>query len=162
MNRIAVLLLASATVACSHAPPAPQGEEAPVVGPPQVAWKDMTKEQRGRYMKARVLPRFKELMASFAPEHEGEVNCATCHGKSAKDHSFKMPNPDLKVLPATQEGWQHLNEAKGEWVKFMTEKVKPEIAALLGLEPFDFRNPKEGAFGCDNCHTMEQKPQASR
>jgi hypothetical protein len=28
------------------------------------------------------------------------------------------------------------------------------MAALLGLEEIDMRNPKPDAFGCKNCHAM--------
>lgn len=164
MNRVSLVLLlaaASLVVSCSHAPPAPEGEtaadEGPVVGPPDVAWADMTKEQKGRFMKARVLPRFKELMAAFEPEEHEEITCATCHGEGAKDKTFKMPNADLEVLPGSQEGWERLSGAKPEWVKFMNEKVKPEVATLLGLPAFDPASPQEGAFGCGGCHTMEGK-----
>lgn len=169
MHRLAPALLGSlalASISCSHAAPAETAAavdaataEPPLVGPPEVAWKDMSKEQRGRYMKARVMPRMKELLIAFAAEHgQEEINCATCHGEGARDKSFKMPNPDLEVLPGTKEGWDELMQAKPEWVKFMGEKVKPEIAALLGMEPFDPQNPKEGAFGCGACHTMEGGP----
>ncbi len=36
----------------------------------------------------------------------------------------------------------------------MGREVRPRMAALLGLEEIDMRNPKPDAFGCRNCHAM--------
>lgn len=144
----------------SEAPaPAAAGEtatEEPVVGPPDVAWKDMTKEQRGKFMAKVVMPKMKELFVSFDPKTFAEVNCKTCHGDGAVDKTFKMPNPDIEPLPTTPEGFEALSKEKPEVVKFMATQVKPQMAALLGLEEFDPANPKEGTFGCYACHTTEK------
>jgi|CXWL01.1.fsa_nt_gi hypothetical protein len=37
--------------------------------------------------------------------------------------------------------------------KFMKAQVMPQMAALLGLEEFNPKEPKTGTFGCSNCHT---------
>jgi hypothetical protein len=128
----------------------------PVVGPPQVAWKDMTKQQRGKYMRAVVIPKFKELFTAFDAKHFAKVECATCHGQGAPDRGFKMPNPDLYVLPGSQAEWGALMKEKPEWLKFMSEKVKPVMATLLGKEEFDPQNPnKPDTLGCHACHTAK-------
>ncbi len=123
---------------------APEDQE-PVVGPPQVAWKDMTKQQRGKYMARVVMPRMKEVFHAFDDKKFAKVTCATCHGPGAKDRSFTMPNPENFVLPAPAD-FGSLMQEKPEWVKFMAEKVKPEMATLLGLKEFDPQNPQPGTF----------------
>src|SRR5687767_10602138 len=45
------------------------------VGPPQVAWADMTKPQRGQYMAAVVMPKMKALFRSFDEKEFAEMNC---------------------------------------------------------------------------------------
>jgi hypothetical protein len=134
--------------------PPDNGDEA-VVGPPTVAWKDMTKPQKGKFMKAVVLPRMKELFVEFDAEEFAEMDCFTCHGDDADDRKFEMPNPDILVLPANEEGWKKLAGEKGEWLKFMGGKVKPEMAKLLGMPEFNPKDPAPGTFACFNCHQQE-------
>ena len=140
------------------AAPAPGAHaDEPVVGPPQVAWKDMTKEQKGKYMKAAVLPKMKAAFQTFDPDLFAKFNCQTCHGKDAKARGFKMPSPDLFVLPSTPAEFAPLMEKKGKWMKFMGETVKPTMAGLLGLPNYDHKAPVPGAFGCGGCHTAKPK-----
>jgi hypothetical protein len=138
------------------AAPAPAEEES-VVGPPDVAWKDMTKDQRARFMKAVVMPKMKGLFQAFDAKHFEGFTCKTCHGPGLDDKSFEMPNPELPRLPATPEGFQALMKEEPQWVKFMGEQVKPQMATLLGLPEVDPQHPDPGAFGCGNCHASETK-----
>src|ERR1051326_4110926 len=98
MQRFAFALLVVAAAcggsktAASTAATTPDDENAPVVGPPQVAWKDMTEKQRGRYMGKVVMPKMKPLFQQFDPKGFEKFECETCHGKGAEDHTFKMPN----------------------------------------------------------------------
>jgi hypothetical protein len=136
-------------------PAEPPPDDGPVVGPPQVAWKDMDKKQRGRYMVKVVVPAMEPLFKGFDAKRFAEFNCATCHGKGAADQSFKMPNPDILALPGPDrpDDFKPIFEKHPDMVKFMGGKVMPEMAKLLGREPFDYKNPKPDAFGCLNCHT---------
>jgi hypothetical protein len=166
------ILLACALGACATSSPdpassPPPAERAPpppaapppaagdVVGPPQVAWKEMTKEQKGKFMKSVVVPKMKPLFTSFDAEFFPKVDCATCHGKDAKARGFKMPNPELYVLPGTPAEFAEVAQKKPKWVKFMAETVKPQMAALLGLPEFDPKNAQPGTMGCHNCHTVK-------
>src|SRR5689334_179622 len=83
---------------------------AKVVGPPEVAWKDMTKDQKMKFMKAVVNPKMKVAFQKFDPKAFEKFGCATCHGKDGKDREFKMPNPkaDIHPLPDTPEEFQAL------------------------------------------------------
>jgi hypothetical protein len=128
-----------------------------VVGPPNVAWSELDHTQRAKFMERVVLPRMKPLFSAFDAKQFHEVNCATCHGEAAvKDHTFKMPNPTIFVLPATRDGFQALAKDKPEWMKFMSTEVQPEVAKLLGLPELDPAHPSPKAFGCLHCHTSKQ------
>ena len=152
-----MLSCASQSAATTGAPteqqPAPAA--AAPVGPPQVAWADMTKPQRGQYMAAVVMPRMKALFRSFDEKEFAEMNCKTCHGQDAKDRGFEMPNPGLFALPSTQEGWGALAKDKGQWMQFMSQQVKPQMAALLGVKEYEPQNPQPGTFGCNGCHPVK-------
>jgi cytochrome c553 len=133
---------------------------AKVVGPPEVAWKDLTKEQKGRYMKAVVVPKMKVVFQEFNPKLFKDFGCATCHGKEAKAREFKMPNPEIHPLPGTPEKFMAMMKKKPSWerwTKFMGGDVEPTMAGLLGKPVFDPKKPEPGAFGCAGCHTIDKK-----
>lgn len=137
-----------------QAAPAPAAA-APAAEAPQVAWADMTKPQRGKYMASVVMPKMKELFRSFDEKKFAEFNCKTCHGQDAKDRGFEMPNPAMFVLPSSNEGWGALAKDKPEFMAFMSQKVKPQMAALLGVKEYDHQNPQPGTFGCNGCHSVK-------
>lgn len=140
---------------------APDAGAAKVVGPPEVAWKDMTKEQKGKFMKAVIVPKMKVTFQKFDGKKFEKFNCATCHGKDAKDREFKMPNPkaDIHPLPDSAEGFKAMMAKKPDWpkwAKFMGEEVEPQIAGLLGMPVFNPQKPDKDAFGCNRCHTLKK------
>jgi hypothetical protein len=140
----------SATPSTSGAPStsaAPSASAAPA----KVAWKDMTPEQKGTIMKNEVLPKLGDEFKGLDAKHYAEFNCKTCHGKDAKERNFKMPNPSLPKLPADPAGFKTLAEKKPAVMKFMSEKVKPDMAGILGVEQFEPGKNEKG-FGCFNCH----------
>ena len=103
-------------------------------------------------MKKVVLPKMAALFKEFEPEDYAEVRCNLCHGAGAKVGKFDMPNPDLPALGFAN----HLAKERAEKPKvvaFMSKRVVPEMAAALGLKPFD---PVTGTgFGCTGCHTAD-------
>lgn len=137
----AALLVAS----CKSEEPAPAG----------TSWETMTHDQRAAFMKETVLPRMKAAFTTFEHEEFAGMNCATCHGASAKDKTFKMPNPELPRLPTDEAGWNALEAEEPEAMKFMRGTVVPQMAALLGEKPYDPATQK--GFGCFECHTAEAK-----
>lgn len=147
---------APAPASSASAAPAASAEPAKeaVVGPPTVAWKDLTKEQRGKYMNAVVVPKMKELFQAQDPKEYASFGCATCHGKGADAGTFAMPNPDLPVLPGDPAGFQKLDKEHPDMMTFMSTKVKPTMAQLLGKEELDMKAPKPDTVGCGTCHTM--------
>jgi hypothetical protein len=145
-------LLAIVAGACAEttaAAPAPAAAKpAPAA---EVAWPEMNKDQRIDYMKAVVLPRMRQVFTSFNPDRYSKMNCMTCHGDSAADGSFKMPNPRLPKLPTTPDGFKKLAADKPAVMDFMKNEVKPRMAALLGTPEY---NPEtKSGFGCMECHT---------
>src|SRR3569832_350897 len=134
------------------AAPAAAKAEAPAAAPEKakIDWDKMTKVQRKQYMKEVVLPAAKKMFAGFDPKKYSKVTCATCHGADGTGNGkFTMPNPELPKLPKSPDGFKELAEKKPAMMKFMGETVKPQVAALLGLEQWTPQNPKE--FGCIGC-----------
>lgn len=81
------------------------------------------------------------------------MSCATCHGDSATDGTFKMPNPKLPKLPGTPDGFKKLMAERPAVTQFMATKVKPTMAQLLS-EP-EFTPETKSGFGCVQCHTQD-------
>jgi hypothetical protein len=153
---LVVLSIATAARAADTEAPA-----AKVVGPPEVAWKDMTKDQKMKFMKAVVTPKMKVVFQKFDPKKFEKFGCGVCHGKDAKEHEFKMPNPnaDIHPLPDNPQEFQALMAKKADWpkwVKFMKEEVFPQMGGLLHVTMFDPKKPDPNAFGCKNCHTLKK------
>lgn len=162
MRTLALPFFLIVGTACGGSAPPPDAPvtdapltEEKVVGPPDVKWADLEPEQKGKYMKAVVMPRMKALFQEYDDKTFAEFTCATCHGKDAKDQGFKMPSADLFVLPSDEAGFAKLAEEKPGWLRFMGERVKPEMAKLLALPEFDPKNPQPGTMGCYNCHTHQ-------
>lgn len=129
-----------------------------VVGPPQVAWKDMTYDQKHAYMKAAVVPTMKPIFQAFDAKKFRTVNCVTCHGEDGAERKFKMPSNDIHPLPNTKEGFEAKLKTEPTWPKwteFMAQKVEPAMGKLLNIPVFDPKKPVEGAFGCNRCHKLE-------
>lgn len=125
-------------------PPAPVGFEA------------LDHAAKIKVMKQHVIPEMGKEMTKFDKKRWKKVECKTCHGKSAEDGTFKMPNPDL---PKLDESWFGDNPPadKKAILQFMEETMKPHMAKILELPEFDPKNPSAGGFGCLNCHTMGGK-----
>ena len=119
-------------------------------------FKDMNHAQRIYFMEHEVMPQMRPVFVAFDPRFE-KFECRTCHGDGAHAGTFKMPSPQLPVLPGTEEtfmAWVQANPDKGRWAKFMAEQVEPKMAGLLSMKAFDPAT-KTGDFSCGNCHTMK-------
>lgn len=147
-------LLAVAAVACAETTAsAPAPATAPAAGPAkEIAWADMNKDQRLEYMKSVVAPRMKQVFVNFSPDRFGKMNCVTCHGDSATEGTFKMPNPKLPKLPTSPDGFKALAAERPAVMEFMKNEVKPKMAALLGMP--EYTPETKSGFGCMECHTM--------
>jgi hypothetical protein len=121
-----------------------------------IDWKKMSHDEKKDYMKTVVLPRMRKEFRAFDSVRFEKIMCKTCHGDGVANESYKMPNARLPKLPNSAEGWQKLSSSKDSVImKFMSNTVKPKMAELLGVTPFDPKtNPK--GFGCHNCHTLKE------
>ena len=119
----------------------------------------MSDKQKGEFMKKKVVPAMAKTFQEFDAKKYADFGCKTCHGKGADDHSFKMPNPDILALPGPddKEAFKPIYQKNPAMVTFMGGKVMPQMAKLLGAEPFDYKNPKPDAFSCLGCHTQQKK-----
>lgn len=109
---------------------------------PSKAFDDMGPGEKLKYMKEVIQPQMAKTFQAYDGEHYGDFGCPTCHGPGAKDGDFRMPTESLPKLP---EDMTALSTEKPEVMKFMAEKVKPEMGKLLG----------DSEFGCFDCHTKE-------
>jgi hypothetical protein len=150
--RILVLVL----VACQHAStpaPLPPAVPLPPVGPNTMGWPTWSHAQKLAYMTKTVMPAEREIFARFEPLRFADMTCETCHGQSARDHSYKMPNPDLPHIVGGPGGFEELFAKQPETVRFMQRSVGPETARLLGYAPFDMA--QHVGFSCYQCHLRE-------
>jgi hypothetical protein len=146
---------ASAAPSANAAPPAsaaPAAEAAPPSTPGAGDWDKWSHEQKIAYMKAAVMPKMGGLFHDFAPNDVTDPNCTLCHGKAAKEGNFKMPSAELPKLPEPKE-FKALAAKKPKMFEFMLKQVEPQMAALLGEQPFDPKT-KQG-FSCFDCHTRK-------
>jgi hypothetical protein len=128
------------------------------VGPPEVAWKDMTFQQKRAYMKTAVTPTMKPIFRAFDPKKFKTFDCGTCHGEDGADRKYKMPSNDIHPLPGTKEAFEAKLKKEPTWPKwteFMAQKVEPAMGKLLDVPVFDPKKPVEGAFSCAKCHKLE-------
>ena len=132
----------------------PPAEPAEPAEPAKPAWKDMTDDQKKELMKTVVLPNMKPLFQELDPKEFADMKCVHCHGAGAKNDKFDMPNPKLPKLDPKNNFEKHAKK-KPDVLKFMMERVTPEMVKLLNVEPY---NPEtQQGFGCFNCHTMASK-----
>ncbi|HEY5946081.1 MAG TPA: hypothetical protein VIV40_11350 [Kofleriaceae bacterium] len=157
LDHTAARLLATALLfaACGgKSAPATKPGPADVAPPADMAFKDMNADQRMAFMKLTVLPAMKQTFQEFDAKKFADMNCETCHGKAAKDGTFEMPNPDIERLPKPEQFMAYAADPKhAPWVKFMAEKVKPQMAQLLKMSEFDPKT-ETGDFSCGNCHMV--------
>lgn len=108
--------------------------------------------EKMEHMKTVVTPKMKALFQEFDAKEFANFSCGTCHGKGARSGTFKMPNADLPKLDVSDH-FAKETKAHPEMMKFMGEKVVPEMANLLGEAPY---NPEtQTGFGCFGCHTKK-------
>ncbi len=118
-------------------------------GGEQVAWADMSFEQKRDYMRDVVMPRMQTVFQDYDSERFSSFTCATCHGSDAFSVNFRMPNGlaplDPQNIPALFE-----NEETRPMAEFMAGPVEHTMAELLGEQPYDPETQQ--GFGCLNCH----------
>jgi len=157
---LALLLAATSLFACGGSQPAaetPAGPgatpsaEAPaaeVPGGAELVWKDdMSTKDKAEFMKQKVLPAMTKTFQEYDGKKYEKFSCKTCHGKDMK------PKP-VDALPELHMKAGKLAEAdtNPDMVKFMHEKVAPQMADIFGKKPYDPATNQ--GFGCGGCHKM--------
>jgi hypothetical protein len=115
-----------------------------------MGWPTWSHAKKLAYMTAIVLPKEREVFATFEPVRYATMTCETCHGSSARERDYKMPNPDLPHLVGGKQGFVELATKQRETLRFMQAVVVPETARLLGYPPFDME--RHVGFSCYQCH----------
>ncbi|NUO50557.1 MAG: hypothetical protein HOV80_17005 [Polyangiaceae bacterium] len=131
---------------------APTGAATTPPPPEKKGWKDMSFDERKKFMATEVMPAMAKTFQEFDAKHFAKFECVTCHGDAGKGDkaTFKMPNPKLPTLDPKDNFKKHAKQQK--MLDFMMQKVTPQMQQILGLAPFD---PAAGTgFGCGNCHNM--------
>jgi hypothetical protein len=110
----------------------------------------LSHEDKVKFMKTKVMPPMKAAFQKFDPKEFANFTCKTCHGKDPQKSKHEMPNPELPKLDfeALKRG-----EDK-DWVEFMSDVVKPEMAKILGEHEMTQEEPT--GFGCLACHTQKK------
>jgi len=109
----------------------------------------MSKDEQVAFMKKNVVPHMDPVFKANNAERYAKFGCKTCHGPA-----FKKPEEFLPKL-TFKDGNLTAFKEKPEVAKFMAEKVVPEMAAAMGMKPYDPAT-KQG-FGCGGCHTIKMK-----
>lgn len=117
---------------------------------PDVPFDSLDHEQRIQFMKEVVLPTMEPLFKGHDATKYAEFGCKTCHGPSAEQGKFDMPNEGLPKLFGPG-----MAKFKKEDLEWMGKEIKPTMAKLLKQTEYSEANPK--GFGCLECHTMEPK-----
>ncbi len=115
-------------------------------------WQSMSRTERKEYMREVVQPKMQTLFAAYDEKEYGNMKCKTCHKSGDRTGEYKMPDPKLSKLPKSKSGIKTLSQQAPGVMRFMSEQVVPEMAALLGI---DQKNPKT-RYGCTNCHQTQK------
>lgn len=110
---------------------------------------DLPKDKKVEVMMTKVVPNVGKDFKDFDGKRFEKFGCATCHGPKKNQD----PHQVLPKLTLSNGGFEKLQKHKPEMVKFMAEKVTPDMAAALGEKPFDPAT-KQG-FGCGGCHEVK-------
>jgi hypothetical protein len=125
----------------------PASTPEPAAHPAAPSFDSMTKEQKIEHMKTVVTPRLGKVFREADEKHYKDFSCTTCHGAKKED-----PHKFLPKLTLSGGGFEKLTKAKPAVMKFMGEKVVPEMAAAMNEKPYDPAT-KQG-FGCGGCHAV--------
>lgn len=141
-------LAAAALLACGGSKKAPEDASAAYEPQSEIAWKDMSREQRMDWMGLAVFPRMRQLFREQDPEKYEDFSCQTCHGERMEIVDFEMPS-ELFALEKDDTIAQ-ARQYDEPTTDFMVAAVVPAMARLLQMDP-DNVDPRSEA-GCLGCH----------
>src|SRR5262249_8993629 len=140
---------ASSAPAASAASASPATSSSTASPPASGGFASLPKDKKAEIMMTAVSPKVGKVFKEHDAAKYGKFGCGSCHGpqKNQDPHAF------LPKLTFSNGGYEKLSKAKPEMMKFMNEKVVPEMAAALGEKPYDPAT-KQG-FGCMGCHSVD-------
>ena len=158
MRRCLAVLLFPGLLGCASSTPAPEAGTAPKqqsqeieIHGPSKAWATMSFNEKRAYMADSVVGTMAELFEQYDNKRYSGFGCDACHGKNMRETNFAMPSSELPALYATgTEQQKQMVRDKPEMVRFMFNKVLPNMQKLLGAEPWD--DESKTGFSCFNCH----------
>jgi len=141
----------SASESASAAPTESAAPSASASAAAAPSWDQLNHAQRLEVMKTVVVPKLGADFKGFDAKKFDHFGCTTCHGERIKQGNFKMPNPGLPHLSYT-DGFKKERDKHPAMLKFMMDKVEPDMVAAIGEKPYD---PKTNTgFGCGGCHIV--------
>lgn len=118
---------------------------------PPAPWAEMDAAARGSYMAQSIVPYFRALFQEYDPERYATFGCPTCHGATATQRAFAMPNPDLLALHPSGSAEQiAMRNEHPRMVKLMFNHVVPAMKHAVQAEDFD--ETTGAGFSCYTCH----------
>lgn len=141
----------SAVAAETSAAPSASAVASAEAPAPAKSWDAMTHDEKLALMKTVVMPKMKEAFQAFDAKKYADFSCKTCHGKP--ENKGKMPNNDVPKLDPKDQFAKHQKKTP-ELTKFMMTTVVPQMAKILGEQPYDPKTHQ--GFGCGNCHFFEK------
>lgn len=123
-------------------------------------WHALSHDERKAYMQRAVAPSMESVFVAHDAERFAAFGCRTCHGASARERGYRMPNPELPALYPTGSAEQKATVEKHRaTARFMHQQVIPNMRALLGARSYD---PATGqGFSCFHCHPRGEPVQAA-
>lgn len=152
----ALVALGSSTIvaACGGGQPqadsaAQQSTEAtPPAQQPSIPFDEMSSSEKMKHMKNVVKPHMAKVFQEADAKAYADFACTTCHGPGARQGNFEMPTDSLPKLD-DEEMAEH-----PEVTQFMIDRVVPEMATLLGEQPYN--QETQTGFGCFDCHMKKE------
>jgi hypothetical protein len=125
------------------------------IGAPKIPWAQKTRSQRQDYMGLFVLPRMEKLFKEWRPDDYAGFRCQTCHGENFDKPPVDFEMPRVSFPLDADDPIGKAMKYDEEATKFMTEKVLPTMADLLGEKPYDSETGE--GFSCFRCHPSRKK-----
>lgn len=109
-------------------------------------FKDLEYSDKLTFMGTKVFDKFKDMfIAHDKARYTGNWSCETCHGKDGTANKYKMPGGSLFPLDPNNPIAED-DPTYGATVKFMKEKVLPEMKTLL----------QDDTLTCFTCHSKKE------
>ncbi len=122
----------------------------PAAAAPTVWSEAMSHQEKGAFMKTRVLPAMKKVFQDHDATKYANFSCKSCHGEPFHgDPRQALPHLTMR------DGELTAFAEHAEVAKWMATAVSPTMAKTLDVAPYDPKTHQ--GFGCGNCHMIDKK-----